>query len=194
MMKKLLISSLLTLGILFLASAQTAPPLTFEGTVVSVVLDHVQIKTAGGDTRVVVLPPGVTVIRRVLVPWTDIHSGEWVGVDSKPGTDGSQESVSINIFSPGIMAIARKGQFTMDSGDLMTNAPVDKITTGTDGQGLTLKNEGAMVDLKIGSGTVVHRLIDTDAAEVKAQVKVQVRGSGNSDGSVQAAVVTILAP
>jgi hypothetical protein len=171
--------------------AQTAPD-TVEGKIVAVVLDHVQIKADDGSDKVVVLPPGVSVTRRVLVDWTNIHSGDWVGVDSKPGADGNQESVAINVFSPGIIAKVRKGQFTMASGDLMTNAPVDQVSAGNDGNSLTLKNEGSMVSFRINSKTVVHRLVDASAADLKPQSRVQVRGTANQDGSVQAAIVSLL--
>jgi hypothetical protein len=172
--------------------AQTPPPATVEGTVVAVVLDHVQLKAADGTVQVVVLPAGVSVTRRVLVPWTNIHEGDWVGIDSKPGADGSQESVAINVFSPGIIAKVRKGQFKMASGDLMTNAPVAKVSVGADGNSVTLKNEGAMVAFRIGDKTIVHRLLDASASDLKPSVKVQVRGTANQDGSIQAANVGIL--
>ena len=172
--------------------AQTATPTTVEGTIVAIVLDHVQIKEADGSVQVVVLPPGVSVTKRVQVPWTDIHAGDWVGVDSKPGADGTQESVSVNVFSPSIIAKVRKGQFTMASGDLMTNAPVDQVAVQGDGGSLTLKNEGAMVSIKIDGQTPVHRLIDASISDLKAQTKVQVRGTANQDGSVQAANISLL--
>jgi len=173
-----------------LVSAQNAPT-TVEGTVALIVLDHLQIQSADGKVTVVVLPPGVSVTRRILVPWTDIHSGDWVGVDSKPGSDGNQESVAINVFSPNIIAKVRKGQFTMSSGDLMTNAPVDKVSTGSDGNALTLKNEGAMVSIRITAQTVVHRLLDASTADLKPRVQVQVRGTPNQDGSLQAGNVSL---
>jgi hypothetical protein len=181
----------LWLGIFALAAsaafAQTAP---VEGTVVSVVLDHVQIKTADG-VKIAVLPAGVAVVKSADVAWTDIKPGEWVGVDSKPGADGAQESVSINIFSPSIIARARKGQFTMDSGDLMTNAPVEQLDGSMMNGTLTLKNDGAMVPIKVSGSTPVHRLMDGTVSDIKPNVHITVRGTANADGSVQAMFVSL---
>ncbi len=181
----------LWLGVFVLAAsaafAQMAP---VEGTVVSVVLDHVQIKTADG-VKIAVLPAGVAVVKSTDVPWTDIKPGEWVGVDSKPGDNGTQESVSINIFSPSIIARARKGQFTMDSGDLMTNAPVEQMDGSMTNGSLTLKNDGAMVPIHVTGTTPVHRLTDATVGDIKPSAHITVRGTVNADGSIQAMFVSV---
>ncbi len=181
----------LWLGVFALAASvafgQMAP---VEGTVVSVVLDHVQIKTADG-VKIAVLPANVAVVKSSDVAWTDIKPGEWVGVDSKPGVDGAQESVAINIFSPSIIARARKGQFTMDSGDLMTNAPVEKLDGSMTNGSLTLKNDGAMVAIKVSGTTPVHRLTDGAVSDIKPNTHITVRGTANADGSVQAMFVSV---
>ncbi len=172
--------------------AQTPPP-PLEGTVVSLVLDHLQLKTAEG-IKVVVLPPDVGVVKSTDVAWTDIHQGDWVGVDSKTSPDGTQESVNINVFSPKIierLKHAPKMQFPMASGDLMTNAPVEQVTLGTDGGALSLKADGAMVAIRVKAATPVHRLTDGTIADIKPSVGLQVRGRPNPDGSVQAAFVTV---
>jgi hypothetical protein len=155
-------------------------------------MDRIQIKLADGTVRQAVLPPGVGVTKRVLVPFTDIHPGDWVGVDSKPGADGAQESVAINVFSPSMTGKVRKGQFTMASGDLMTNAPVEKITSAGEAGGLVLKNDDAMVGIRIGKQTIVHRLLDAATTDLKSGLSVSVRGKANDDGSLQAASVTIV--
>lgn len=174
----------------FAAAGAFAQAKPVEGSVVAVVLDHVQVKTADG-VRVVVLPAGVGVVKSQTVPLTDIKEGEWVGVDSKPGADGAQESVAINIFSPSIIARARKGQFTMDSGDLMTNAPVSQVKPGADGGALTLKSDGAMVAIRVTAATPVHRLTDAAVADIKTGTRIVARGAPNADGSLQAAFVSI---
>ena len=182
------------LGVLALVFLQvpafSQTPTSLEGTVVAVVLDHLQVRSSSGATQVVVLPPGALVTRRTAVPWTDIREGDWVGVDSKPGADGGQVSVAINVFSPKLIERVRKGQFTMASGDLMTNAPVEKVSTGKDGDSLVLRSEGAMVPIRIGSGTVVHRLLDASSADLRPGAKVQVRGT-EQDGTLQALSVNI---
>ena len=132
--------------------------------------------------------------KRLAVTWSDIHRGDWVGVDSKPGADGSQESVAINVFSPSIISKVRKGQFTMTSGDLMTNAAVDQVTTGTNGPGLVLKNADSMVSIRITDRTTVHRLVDAQTTDLKPGEVVTVRGTVNSDGSLQATNVSITGP
>jgi len=166
-------------------------PSALEGTITAVLMDHIQIKSDDGTIHLVVLPAGVSVTKRLTVTWSDIHAGDWVGVDSKPGADGTQESVAINIFSPSIIAKVRKGQFTMASGDLMTNAAVDQVTKGAGGASLVLKNDDAMVAVKITDQTTVHRLVDAAAADLKPGLKVGVRGTVNADASLQAANVLI---
>ena len=178
------------LGVLVAAVGFAQAPASVEGTVTGVILDHVTVKGTDGAVHVVVLAPTATVGRRLLVAWTDIKPGDWVGVDSKPGADGAQESVAINVFNPAQVSRIRQGQFPMASGDTMTNAQVDQVGTGGAGS-LVLKNGEAMVPIRIGAATVVHRLVAASAADLKAGVKVTVRGTANADGSVQAANVTV---
>lgn len=175
-------------------SAYAQAPASVEGTVATVLMDRLQWKADDGSSHQAVLPPDVVVTRRLSVTAADIRSGDWVGIDSKPGADGGQESVAINVFSPKMVARVRKGQFTMASGDLMTNAPVDQITGKGAGTRLVLKNADAMVPFSITDATVVHRLVDGTAADLKPGLKVAIRGTVNPDGSVQAAFVSIIAP
>jgi len=169
--------------------AQT--PSSLEGTITAVLMDRVQVKSADGVTHLAVLPAGVSVLKRLTVTSSDIRSGDWVGVDSKPGADGTQESVAINVFSPSMVGKVRKGQFTMASGDLMTNAPVDQVVKGTGGTSLVLKNDEAMVAIKITDQTTVHRLVDATTGDLKPGLQVTVRGTLNADASVQASNVLI---
>jgi len=180
--------------VLVTVSGFSQAPSSLEGTVTAVLMDRVQVKTSDGSSHQAVLSAGVSVTKRVAATWKDIHPGDWVGVDSKPGADGSQESVAINVFSPGIIAKVRKGQFTMASGDLMTNAPVDQITSGTGGPGLVLKNADAMVSFRLTDKTVVHRLVDAGTPDIKPGEMVTVRGTVNADGSLEAANVSITGP
>jgi hypothetical protein len=139
-----------------------------------------------------VLPANVAVVKSSVVALSDIKPGEWVGVDSKPGADGAQESVAINIFSPSVIARARHGQFTMASGDLMTNAPVEQVKPTTEGGALTLKSDGAMVAIHVAANTPVHRLKDAAVSDIKPAAHVVVRGTPNADGSVQAQFVSVM--
>jgi len=175
-----------------LAMAQTPPSLSTQGTVDAVLMDRLQLKADDGTSKIVVLPPNVIVVKRVKVGWMDIKQGDWVGIDSKPGADGNQQSVAINIFSPAILAKVRKGHFPMESGDLMTNAPVDHVTMSDQGNSLTLKDADAMVAFQIGPETTVHRMVDADASAIKSKAKIQVRGTANADGSIQAVFVSIV--
>jgi translation initiation factor IF-1 len=183
-------------AVLILTAGAAFPqaPSSVEGTVASVLMDRVQIKTADGKTVVAVLPAGMSVTRRVNVVWSDIHAGDWVGVDSKPGDDGRQESVAINVFAPSMVGKVRKGQFTMASGDLMTNALVDQITPDASGAALVLKNDEAMVPVRITAATTVHRLRDAAASDLRAGLSVSIRGTLNADGSLQASSATITGP
>lgn len=168
--------------------AQT--PGAIEGSVTAVLMDHLQLKTVEG-AKLAIVPPGTVVTRRTVIAWSEIQPGEWVGVDSKPGADGTQDSVAINVFSPSMVNKVRKGQFPMVSGDLMTNAPVEQISQGAQGVGLVLKNADAMVPFRVTEKTEVHRLVDASLSDLKPGTHVTVRGTINADGSVQATFVSI---
>lgn len=184
-----ILSAVLLLLVAFPGFSQA--PVSLNGTVKAVVLDRLQVTADDGTIHIVVLPPGLPVSKRQEVPWTNIQPGDWVGVDSKPGSDGAQESVAITVFNPNLSARVRKGHFPMASGDLMTNAQVDQVS-GTAGSGsLVLKDGDAMVPIRIGPATTVRRLLDAAVSDLKAGTKVMVRGTANADGSLQAANLTV---
>jgi len=183
----------LLLGLVALAAYAQAPA-SVEGTVTAVLMDRLQWKASDGSSHQAVLPADIVVTRRLTVAASDIRPGDWVGIDSVPGADGGQQSVAINVFSPKMVARVRKGQFTMASGDLMTNAPVDQITGEGSGTRLVLKNADAMVPFSITDATVIHRLVDGSSSDLKPGARVSIRGTVNPDGSVQAAFVSVLMP
>ena len=71
--------------------AHAQAPASVEGTVVAVLMDRLQWKADDGSAHQAVLPPDVVVTKRLSVTPADIHPGDWVGIDSKPGADGGQQ-------------------------------------------------------------------------------------------------------
>ena len=183
----------LVLGFLFLLLGQAPAqiPVPLEGTVQQVLLEHMSLKTAAGEITIIVLAPDTLVLRRTVTKLDGIRAGDWVGVDSKTAGDGTEVAVAVNIFDPATLPHLRKGQFPMASGDLMTNAPVDKLTVQGNAGKLDLNTAGTMVPIRVTADTKVFRSVRAQPEDLKPGTRVLARGTANPDGSVQAASVTL---
>src|SRR5262249_19357093 len=104
-------------------AAPTEATTQADGTIASVARSNLTIATESGQ-KVVKLAPETLVLSRQTATLGAIKPGDPMAVTSKRETDGSLTAVSINIFSPELWDRVRKGQWVMDSGNIMTNAIV----------------------------------------------------------------------
>ena len=109
-------------------------------------------------------------------------------------SDGSLTANGINIFSPELWSRVRKGQFPMQSGDVMTNALVTQYADRVQGRVLYMKYQEGASTISVPDGTQIHRMLTEKLADLKPGMHVVVRGTANQDGSVTASTVSFDLP
>ncbi|MDA8424518.1 MAG: DUF5666 domain-containing protein [Treponema sp.] len=165
------------------------PPNSYSGKLQASLLGSLEVLTPDGRRLIVTMPPDVLVLRSVATDAAGIRPGDRIGVDAKRQADGSLDSVAINIFSAALWNRVKKGQFPMESGDVMTNATVDTTVTRLDGGLITLEQGGQSMQIRLTKDVQVHRLVDASTADLVPGMQLLIRGTPNSDGGVTAATV-----
>ena len=165
-----------------------------EGTIASIHGTTVTITLANGIPKTISLEAATLILRRQLAALDDIKPGDALGVTSRRGSDGSMVAVGINVFSPELYIVVRKGQFPMTTGDTMTNALVSTYAKGVQGRMLTMTYAEGTTTIGVPDGTPIHRTVTVKAPDLAVGIHVQVRGTVNPDGSLKASSVSFEQP
>jgi hypothetical protein len=113
-----------------------------------------------------------------------------MGVDAKRRPDGTLRAVAINIFSPELWKVVRKGQWPMESGDVMTNAVVTQASVASmDAGSITLKYQDITAVINLPADTKVRRLVTLHQDSLQPGAHIMVRGTAGDDGAIKAATV-----
>ncbi len=185
------ILALLVVGSLaFSAGPQTsAAPASLgaEGTIASVGTSVVVIATQTGDHITARATPETRVMSRQPARPEDIVAGEFIAVTAKKEADGALTAVEINILPAALRGKSREGQWPMETGNIMTNAVVTRVSGRT--LSLTYKDGTAMI--KIPPQATVHRLTLVTLGDLKAGMHVTAHGTKNADGSIAASFIIV---
>jgi hypothetical protein len=162
------------------------------------------IATVNGSTVTVASPDGSQKVAKVLADTLilsrematlgTIKPGDALAVTAKRGADGSLTAVSINIFSPDLWSRTRKGQWTMESGDIMTNAVVADTVERVEGRTLYMKLDQGTGAISVPAATAIHRLTPIRLSDLKPGMRVTVRGVADPDGTIKASSITFDRP
>ena len=111
-----------------------------RGTIESINGSTYAIKSRDGADLKVALTDNAQIAAVVKASLADIKQGLFVGVTAMPQADGSLSALEVHIF-PEAMRGTGEGHYSWDlqPQSTMTNANVDQVVTGVDGQTLTLK-------------------------------------------------------
>ena len=72
----------------------------------------------------------------------------------------------------------------------MTNAVVAQYVERVEGRTLYMKLDQGTAPISVPAATEIHRLVTAQLGDLKPGMRVAVRGSGNSDGTVKASSIT----
>ena len=170
--------------------APAAPAAPITGTIVSASPSAVVVSTDQGQKSFKVAS-NTNVIMRAPATMADITKGEWIGVDAKKGAAGDLTAVSISIFPSDKV---RQGQWTMASGDTMTNAQVTETVSGVSGHTILLTYEGGTAKIAVPQDASIHRLTFSSLSALKPQMHATVRGKPNGDGTWTAQSIVVDSP
>ena len=175
-------------------AAPAGPVTTTTGSIAAVSNSTVTIASADGSRKAVKIQSDTLILRRETAALGSIKPDDALAVTAKKGAEGSLTAVSINIFSPQLWSRVRKGQWTMDSGDIMTNAQVTQVVERVDGRTLYMKLDQGTGMITVPNGAEIHRLTTVGLGDLKPGLRVTVRGVADSDGSIKATSITFDQP
>jgi hypothetical protein len=181
-------------GAMSAAAAAPDQVTVVNGTIAAVNGSSLTIAPAGGAEKVAKIEPETLILSRETTTLSTIKPGDAMGVAAKRGADGSLTAISINIIAPELWSRARKGQFPMESGDVMTNAVVIQIADRVEGRTLYLKYNDGAAAIIVPAATEIHRVRVVRLGDLKPGMRVTVRGFGNPDGTIKTSTITIDRP
>ena len=173
-------------GVAFGAAAQSAT--TIEGTIANATPTSATVTTKMGSTTVM-LTNETRVIRRLPATLADVKVGTFLAITASKAADGTLTAVSMNILDA--LPNARKGQWPMETGNIMTNMNVTSIVAGKSGQTLKLSYQDQSTSIVVPANTPIRRLALAKVADLKAGAHVTVRGEADGYGVITASSVTI---
>jgi uncharacterized protein DUF5666 len=162
---------------------------TVQGTVASATATFAKITTKTGATMVA-LTAKTRVTRRLPATIADIKVGSFLGVAASKQANGTLLAVSISILDA-IKNVARKGQFPMDSGNVMTNANVTAVVLKKTGRAIKMAYDDKVVFVFVPDNTPIRRIVPAKPADLKTGQRVTVRGAAGANGGITASSITI---
>ena len=161
-----------------------AQDVTIDGKVSAMDGMKLTLSMADGATRTVNLKPDTLVLAREPAALEAIKPMDALGVAARRESDGSLTANNINIFSQELWNRVRKGQFPMQSGDVMTNALVTDYVLGVQGRVLKMRYHDLVATIGVPADAHINRLLTERAADLKEGMHVLVRGTTSAQGSL----------
>jgi hypothetical protein len=168
------------------AWAQSSPPVRVRGTIVRLDGSIYVVKARDGAELNVTLADDPQIAGVVKASISDIKQGSFVGIAAMPQADGSQRALEVLIF-PEKMRGTGEGHYPWDlqPQSTMTNANVEQIVTGNDGQLLTLKYKDGEKKIIIPPDIPIVTFVPGDKGELKPGAKVFIVAAKQPDGTLQ---------
>jgi Domain of unknown function (DUF5666) len=191
------IRSLATAGGILLAFAASTTlaqeTMRVRGTIERVEGQTLLVKSREGAELKVVLADNATTAGIAKASLSDIKPGTFVGITAMPQPDGSQKAVEVHIF-PETMRGSGEGHYPWDlrPQSTMTNANVEQMVTGVDGQTLTMKYKDGEKKIVVPSDTPIVAFVPADKSDLKPGAKIFIAAAKKQpDGTFQAARVNV---
>ena len=146
------------------------------------------VKARDGSELKVTLADNALVVAIVKASLADIKVGSFVGVTGMPQVDGTQKAVEVHIF-PEAMRGTGEGHrpWYLQPKSTMTNANVEQVVAGVDGQTLLMKHKDGETKIVVPPDVPVVTYEKGDKDDLKAGTKIFIAaGKKQADGTVQA--------
>jgi len=184
-----LTSMILAAGSVTAATAASAAEqgVRVRGTIVSVADDRLEVKSREGQSINVRLTDGWKASAVKKASFSDIKTGDFVGIASLPRSEGGDGALEVLIFPP-----ALKGQgegsygWDLKPNSTMTNATVGDSVKSVDGSVVTLNYHGKEKKISVPDGTPVVTLAPATRDDVKPGTVVFIPAQKGADGTLSA--------
>jgi len=178
--------------------AQQPPPtVRIRGEITNVNGQDLTIKARDGAELKVKLADNARVMSFVNASLADIKPNSYIGVTAMPQADGSQRAIAIHIFTEAQRGTGEGHRpWDLQPNSTMTNAAVETIAAGVDGQVLTVKyKQGDKVDEKkvtVPANATIVAYAPGDKAEVKPGAQIIIFAAAKQpDGTLTAPAINV---
>lgn len=188
-----LVAAVLTV-FLAVSAASAQQPGRIRGQIEKTDGDALVLKTRDGASLKVKVDEKARVAALVKASLADIKNDSFIGVAGIPQADGSIAAFSIHIFLPAQRGVVpdRHGDWDAKPGSTMTNAYVESIVNGKDGDVLTVKYKDGEKKIVVSPTTVVTAVAPGNKDELKVGAQIIIMQSDKqADGGVLAKVVYV---
>jgi hypothetical protein len=179
-----------------LAAAQAPPanpPVRVRATIEKVDGNKLMVKLNSGQEATIVMPDNARVLGVEKAAIGDVKVGNYIGISSMPQADGTQKAIHVHIFMDAQRGVG-EGHFPWDNkpGSMMTNAAVETIVAGNNGETLTVKYKGEEKKIVVPLDAAIVKYAPGDKAELKPGAKIFIIGAQRQpDGSLQATNISV---
>jgi hypothetical protein len=146
------------------------------------------VKARDGSELKVTLADNALVVAIVKASLADIKVGSFVGVTGMPQVDGTQKAVEVHIF-PEAMRGTGEGHrpWDLQPKSTMTNANVEQVVTGVDGQTLLMKHKDGETKIVVPPDVPIVTYAKGDKGDLKPGTKIFiVAAKKQADGTLEA--------
>ena len=175
--------------LLFATAASAQQPTRIRGQIEKADGGMLALKTRDGTMLNVKLADDARVSALVKASLADIKNDTFIGIAGMPQPDGSIEAFSIHIFLPAQRGVVpdRHGPWDARPGSTMTNAYVENVVQGKDGNSLMVKYKDGEKKVTVTPQTVIAAAAPANKDELKAGAQLIIFGwDKQPDGSVLA--------
>jgi hypothetical protein len=146
------------------------------------------VKARDGSELKVTLADNALVVAIVKASLADIKVGSFVGVTGMPQVDGTQKAVEVHIF-PEAMRGTGEGHrpWDLQPKSTMTNANVEQVVAGVDGQTLLMKHKDGETKIVVPPDVPIVTYAKGDKGDLKPGTKIFiVAAKKQADGTLEA--------
>jgi len=181
------------IGLAFSVTAAVAQqPGRIRGEIENIDGGMLSVKTRDGAMLKVKLADDARVASLVKASLADIKNDSFIGIAGMPQADGSIRAFSVHIFLPAQRGKVpdRHGAWDARPGSTMTNAYVESMVKGKDGETFMVKYKDGEKKIVVTPATVIAAVAPGKKDELKAGMYIVIFASQKqSDGSLLAKVM-----
>jgi len=176
-------------ALIFATIALAQQPGRIRGQIEKIDGNTLSVKTREGATLNVQLADDARISALVKASLADIKNDSFIGIAGMPQPDGSIRAFSIHIFLPAQRGVVpdRHGPWDARPNSTMTNAYVQNMVTGKDGETLTVKYKDGEKKIVVTPQTVIAAAAPSKKEDLKVGAQIVIFGwDKQPDGSVLA--------
>jgi hypothetical protein len=165
-------------------TAEAQNPTRVRGAIAAVAGGVMAVKTAAGKSVDIALGDKTQIVYTQPIAIGDIRAGDFLGVTSMKGKDGSLTAYEVRRFPKPL----NPGHRPFDGRDdqTMTNASVSAVVQSTSGRELTLTYEGGAQKVVVPESASISTLVPGERAQLVAGAPVSLTAAAGADGKLTA--------